>query len=131
MVTTTYRDLLEFYQTANSFLAQKENDDTKLRYALARMVKRAKRIIEKVDQQKEDALVENCAEDETGNIRRDSRGSYVYSKTGLAKLNAQVRALVDQNVEIEPYYVQVNGLDELTSLAFEGFVIKREGNDNQ
>jgi hypothetical protein len=148
---TTHREIINFINSAGVWLAT-NNEETKFSYALNRVIKRAETIHRKFQDQREDLQLEHCMVDEKGKVLRatpspgNPQGGYEFTKDGLLKLNKAVRALLDTEVEIEPYIatahpvtdkncphckklVERNGLSELERDAFMGFVIKGKRED--
>jgi hypothetical protein len=133
--TFTYEQLNDFYTAAVGWLkAEKRNPETKLGYALQRMMKRARALInekaEEFNEALEDLRVDLCSEDERHNILRDAQGRYCFTKQAekdfLAKQRQMTRKLNQTPIEIEPYFATSLEGASLTLLereAFAGLVI--------
>ena len=134
----TYRELNEFTGTAQAYLAQNTEGKepgqapmTKLAYALQKLIKRAKPILQNLSDKLEDARIENAAEDpETKVLLTDEKGNFRYSREGMKSMTSTQRSAFTETVEFEGHFVHPNDIPEdlPTSIRdkFIGFVIEPE-----
>jgi hypothetical protein len=124
---TTNRGVIDFINYAAPWL-QVNGPDTRAGYAVKRMLDRATALYQRYQETQEDLNIDNCiTEAGTGKILREADGKYQFTKEGLKKLNADVRALLAREVEIEPYYATEapkKGWSQADKDAFAGFVLK-------
>jgi len=131
-IKTSYRDIINFVNAASRWQSIQERDklpQTKLSYAVARMLKRCQRPLEDYNGKIEDLRLEQALEDEkTKAVLRDEQQQYKFSKAGLKKVLEDQRGLLSQEIEIEPYTATAlpEDLSDDVRIAFEGFVIKAE-----
>ncbi len=125
----SYRDCFEFARTASQWIAKHE-EESKLKYALTKLSRKLSRVQEKWQELIEEINIEHCATDKEGVILRDEHGQYKYVKEELLKRNKEVNALYNQEVNIEPHFVNElpKDLTQLEQEVFIGFVIQ-ETND--
>lgn len=71
-------------------------------YALKRIKNQHKKYFKKYLDNLEDLRIDLCSVDEKGNVLKDDKGSYVFSKENLKTLTIKARQL--QEFEIEPYF---------------------------
>src|SRR5947209_18516731 len=85
-IEKTYQDVNEFYQAAQRYL-QEHPEDNKLRYALNRTMKSAGRVLADYQDKVEEINIEHClaANEGKGEILRDDRGQYKFTKDGMLK----------------------------------------------
>lgn len=122
----TYQDVLEFAHAANSWLSS-HKDDQKFTYALRKLLKRAKPLIEAYQEQVEDLNIEHAAVNDKGIIQREPNGACAYTKEALHTRNKAIRALVRTDVTLEPHLVDPPAeLTEAERSAFAGFVLAPE-----
>lgn len=121
---STYRNLVGFINAAAHY-TQVHPEETKLKYALSKVQKRAMSAVERYNEQLEDLRVQHCAEDAEGIVLRDDKGNYKFTKEGLNTLNKAQRALVEQEVEVEEHLVTdlPEGLTSDEKEVFAGFVL--------
>jgi hypothetical protein len=119
----TNQDVLEFYQAAQAYLSTKR-DESKFTYAVRKVLKRAKPIVEAYHEQLEDWNIEHAAENPDGTIKREANGACAFKKEDLAKRNVKIRALARTVVTIEPHFMDApESLTEAERVAFTGFVL--------
>jgi hypothetical protein len=133
---TTYRDIINFVNSASRWQQLQERDklpQTKLSYAVARMLKRCQKPLEDYNGKIEDLRLDQALEDEkTKAVLRDEQQQYKFDKNGLKKVLEDQRALLNQEIEIEPYIATAlpGDLSSDVRIAFEGFVIEPEPEEN-
>lgn len=117
----------------NAWINSQNGAESKLKYAIERVMKRTKKVIEQYREDLEDAQIEHCYADEKGVIVRDGRGEYQFTKEGLTALNQKRRELVRSEVSVEPYFATElpENLDPTTKEIFTGFVIKESGEEGK
>ncbi len=126
---TTNRGIITLINDIAIYLSQHKDEDTKFVYALGRIDKRARKLHGKYQEKIEDVSIDNAmTEEKTGKILRNAHGGYEFTKDGLKKLSEETRAMLDAEVEIEPYLAP--DLPEKMSPAdkdkFIGFAIEGE-----
>lgn len=129
----TYTEIFTFTNVAVSYLKrhEKDQDESKLRYALKKLVKAGQKVFEDYQEQVEDLRIEHCSEDERGNIQRDAQQNYTFTKDKLRQLTKAIRVLAEKSVEFKPYLVEVAPVD-LTDAerdAFAGFVLAERADE--
>jgi len=126
---TTFENVLTFALTAQVWLAQnKDNENTKLGYAISRMNARIQKAQQRYNNQREDIQIDCCQTDEKGIILKDEQGQYKFTKPELKRRNKEWQDLFEKEIEIEPYFATALP-DDLTYVereAFAGFVISPE-----
>jgi len=123
-------EVIQFVNVSADWITKHDPDQkTKLAYAIRRVTDQAKHIIQKYQDQVQDAQVEHCLEKD-GVIQKDARGEFQFSKEGLKALNLKLRELRDSEVSIEPYFATALPSDLLPAFAeqFEHFVLKLAAN---
>jgi len=101
-------------------------NDNKLSYAIKKVLKRIDKVQVQINEAMEDLRIDNCNVDEKGNVLRDEKGSYQYTKEGLKALGKGMRELKDAEYELEIYIATETpeGLTEEQKEAFKGIVIE-------
>lgn len=128
-IKRTYQEIGEFSEAAKGYL-QTNPTENKLRYALNRTAKSANRVMTEYREKIDEINVKNClaADDGKGEILRDERGQYKFSKDGMLKRNSEVSKLMRSEVEFDVHFAS----DVPTELSptdrdnFLGFVIRDE-----
>lgn len=125
--TKTYRDILGFNNTAINWQKQNPAGEklTGFQYALSRTLKSVSRHVEDYNDKQMDINVDCASTDEKNNIMIVA-GNTVFTKEGSKDRNAQVRKLLDTEVEVEVHFAKLAPKD-LTAFqmqAFEGFVMR-------
>jgi hypothetical protein len=116
-----------FVNAANAYV---KKNDNKLSFALK---KTAKRISQALAQDFEDKLeilrVENCSVDEKGNILRDDKGHYLFTREATKKLMLEAKKLT---IDFEPF-ISPFVPDDLTEEEREelSIVLPTENNNNE
>jgi hypothetical protein len=131
---TTVKNAVQFNNIATNWVQGQNGIDTKLKYAVNRMIKRTDAIREKYMEDLEETRIDNCSVDDKGNILREENNAqlYKYTKEGLKTLNKRHREILATEVEIEPYFATQlpEELDAVVREIFTGFVIKEEEKPN-
>lgn len=133
---TTWRKILGFSRFVGGFQANGNQfpgwlalhpEESKFSYAIKRVVDQITALDKIKVVEFENIDIDNCATDANGVILRNPDGSLAFTKDGLKACNAARSALLDSEVEIEPYYAtEVPELLEGEREIFAGFVIKPE-----
>ncbi len=121
-----------FAAAASNVLERTKGKETKLTYAINRVLKRLQKAQDAVNEALGDIEIENCVTEKRGEddvIVRDVQGNLQFTKAGIRARNAARRKyLSDANVEIDPYFA-TKLPDDLTVNEIEalaGFVIRPE-----
>jgi hypothetical protein len=129
---TTYREIINFANAASRWLAIQEKEkqpQTKLSYAVARMLKRCQKPLDDYNGEIEDLRLDHALEDEkTKAVLRDEAQQYKFSKQGLKTVIEKQRELLEKEIEIEPYIATAlpASLNDDVKVAFEGFVMEKQ-----
>jgi hypothetical protein len=125
ILKTTHRGIIDFLNAASLYLSTHQ-DETKLTYALNRVVKRASKIHGKYLERREELQIDNCVTDDKGKILRDADKGFQFTRDGLKKVNEECRRILDEEVEIDPYHATElpENLTQVERDAFMGFVIE-------
>ncbi len=103
--------------------AKIEND--KFQYALKMIKNQFKKYVKKYGDDLEDARIDLCSVDEKGNVLKDDKGGYVFSKENMRALTIKARAL--QEFEIEPCFASdLTGITDDQKELFKGILIPAE-----
>lgn len=126
MMKTNYLKLAMFSRAAQTYLADENNKNTKLGYALKRVVSQLDRIQAEHNQRQEDISIDNAATDANGVLLIEADNRFRFTPEGLKNRNKQWRELNEaDNYEIEPHFcVDVPELPDEFREAFQGFVIQ-------
>jgi hypothetical protein len=117
---------------AQAFLKRTGDSETKLSYAIKRVMARVQSVNETVQQHIADMDIDHClTEQRKGEevIVRDGAGALQYSREAMKARNAaQAAYLNGDNLDVEPYWAAKlpDDLDVFEVEAFEGFVINTE-----
>lgn len=124
LTIVTYTRLITFINIASAWL-QANPKESKLKYALERVMKRAGKLYREFQEKIEDINVELCAVDRDGVVLRDEKGEYRFTKEGLKSRLHRIRGLEAGEVKIEPYFATEIPKDLPTPVkdALAGFVI--------
>lgn len=128
----SWNQCTEFATFAQAFLKRTKDKETKLNYAINRVLGRIQKQSGKVNDALSDIEIDNCVTEKRGDddvIVRDGQGNLQFTKEGIRKRNAATTKYVTEaNVEVEPYFA-TKLPDDLSTFeveAFAGFVIKPE-----
>jgi hypothetical protein len=122
---TTWRALQLFAANADVYLAGRSNLESKIAYAINRVRDQTTKYAEQLQTQMLDVEIDLCVVDEKDVITRDTAGNLQFTREGLKERNRRQRELLDQTIEIDPFYVSAvpNDLTPAQLDAFTGFVI--------
>lgn len=130
-IKQTYQEIGEFLDAGRRYLEQ-HPEDSKLRYAVNRTVKSATRLMTDYRDKVDEINIKHClaADDGKGEILRDDRGQYKFTKEGMLKRNAEVSALVRSEVSFDVHFATdlPKDLSQADRDSFLGVVI-RENNE--
>lgn len=119
------KDFLNVQSDANKALSLYPN--TKLSYAIYKTWKKFQNeIFEKYQEELEDSRIDLCSTDEKGNILKDEKGNYMFTKESLKSLEKTNRELQNKKHDFEPYLATElpDGIDELLVESLKGIFIK-------
>lgn len=129
-IKRTYQEIGEFSEAARNYLAAHPADNTKFSYALNRTAKSANRVLTDYREKIDEINVKNClaADDGKGEILRDDRGQYKFSKEGMLKRNVEVSKLMRSEVDLDVHFASdlPKELSASDKDNFLGFVIRDE-----
>lgn len=130
---TSWNRCMEFSQYAQDYLRSREGKpDTKLGYALNRVLKRVVAHNSTVEERLGDIEIDHCVtESRNGEdvIVRDGQGNLQYTKDGLKKRNAARTVFLAANeIEVESHFATKlpDDLNFAQVEAFAGFVIRED-----
>ena len=122
----TYTTIIAFMNAAAAHLKAHDKADSKLTYALKKMLKACGAHHTAYAEGVEDLRIEHCVVDPKNQaILHDERGAYVFTKDGMRAFIKAEKALRETAVVIVPFVVQ-DMPDDLTDDergAFAGFVL--------
>lgn len=126
-IQKTFQEILEFSGYANKYLKDHPGDN-KFRYALLRTVKFTNRVAITFNDRRDAINIKYClaADDGKGEILRDERGDYRFTKDAMLKRNADLSSLLKEETELQVHYATElpEGLSQIDKDNFTGFVIK-------
>ena len=137
-VKTTFEKFLEFLTAGNIYQASLKSKNksgaeakTKLSYAIEKVIKMNKSAIDYYNEALEDVRIDNAAVDEKGVLLTDEKGSYRFTKDGIKKFNADIKALKAKEYEFHAHIISElpADLDESLIKALAGFVIEGDINN--
>jgi hypothetical protein len=126
---TSWPKIVAFSRGAQAYLAQDEaNKNTKLGYAIKRVISQLEKIQTDYMQHRDDASIDCAATDEKGVLLTEADGRFRFTPEKLKERNRLWRELDAQEMfEIEPYFAtEVPDIDESIREALTGFVIKED-----
>jgi hypothetical protein len=132
MAMFTWNRCNEFAAMAQAHLARMKDQETKLTYAINRVIGRIQKQQPTVSDVLADIEIDHCITEKRGNqdvIARDAQGNLQFTKESIKKRYVETRKYLNEaNVEIEPYFATVlpNDLSVFEIEAFTGFVISDE-----
>lgn len=125
----TYQQVFTFLNGAKIYLA-KNQDETKLKYAIERTIKSLEPVVQGYHQKKSDIELDHAFTDEKGRVpfvqKPDGSREYEYSKEGLKAMDKAIDELFKSEVEIKVHFATEKPEDfndKIYGEAFEGFVI--------
>jgi hypothetical protein len=125
---STFLEYFEFVAAANNFL-QQHPEESKLKYALEKVGKLNKTLGDDYSAATEDCRIDFCETDEKGIILRDEKGNYRFTKDGLKKFNASIKALQLKEVEVKTWAYDLSQdefTDEEAKAIFAKFLVEDE-----
>lgn len=125
----SWNQCTQFAQMAQAYMERSKSRETKLTYAINRVITRIQKEQAKVTEALADIDINYCVTGENDVIVRDPQGNLQYTKDNLKKRNAEKTKYVEsENVEIDPYHATKlpDDLRVFEVEAFAGFVIPRE-----
>lgn len=129
---TSWNKCVEFSNMAQAYLKRTEGQESKLSYAINRVLSRIQKQQATINEAVSDIEIDFCLTEKRGDnevITRDARGNLEYTKQGIKDRNKATRTYLSaDNIEIEPYIATSlpADLNEVELEAFTGFVIKAE-----
>lgn len=136
VTSKTFDEIVEFSNEAYKFISKAEEEgkaNTKLIYALKRIagdpVTQKKgtlhKVIRKGQIKSRDLQIDYASVDDRGNLIKDDKGQYSYTKENKKALDLALENLTNDNMEFEPYIATevTEDLNEYQKDLFKGFVI--------
>ena len=119
----TIKQINEFSIVGSAYMKDHNN---KLSYAIRKVNKNITSVVESINENIEDLRIEHCSVDEKGNVLKDEKGNYKFSKDGLRALAKAVKELNNKIFEIEPFFATEipDDLTEEQKEIFTGLVIE-------
>lgn len=120
----TNQQIINFINAVGAYV-QAHPEDTKFKYALNAVAKRARKLYEKYANSLEDLRIKFAAVDKDNTILRNEQGGFKFTKEGLLAFRADSTALLEAEVEIEPFTAEDVPVDLNADFKeiFEGFVL--------
>ena len=129
-VKKTFQEILEFSGYANKYLRDHPADN-KFRYALLRTVKFVNRVSITFNDRRDAINIKWClaADNGKGEILRDERGDYRFTKDAALSRNGEMAQLLNEETDLSVYYATElpEDLTQIDKDNFTGFVIKEDG----
>ena len=125
---STFLEYFNFVAVANNFL-QQHPEESKLKYALEKVGKLNKTLGDDYSAATEDLRIDFCETDDKGIILRDEKGNYRFTKDGLKKFNAGIKALQLKEVEVKTWAYDLDQDDfddKEAEEIFEKFLVEDE-----
>lgn len=94
----TYRNLIE---TMQAISANVGNQETKVQKKLVKIHSKLKEAYDIYADLLADLKLDAASVDDKGNVIMNEKGEYSYSKEGMKKLNADIKQLLDKEVEFK------------------------------
>ncbi len=94
----------EAYRLITALMDTQAPAGTKLEYARNQTLKNASTFIEAYNDKLEDLNIDYCSTDEKGNIVRDSRGQYIFTKDNQRALSKELKKFMDSQM-ITPFEI--------------------------
>lgn len=128
---TSWKRCIEFSNVAQQYLVRTKDKETKLSYAINRVLSRIRKQQDTVNEAISDIEIDYCLTEKRGDldvITRDAQGNLQYTKENLKTRNKKTSEYLNaDNIEVEPHFVSAP--DDLTAVELEAFaaiVIKPE-----
>jgi hypothetical protein len=124
---TSYRRLQAFAALADAYLADQKSD-TRTSYAIKRVRDQITRLSERLQTAMLDVEIDLCVVGDGGVILRDAGGALQFTREGLKERNRKQLALLDEEHEIDPFYLRETPADLTPAqvAAFRGFILHDE-----
>lgn len=125
----SWNQCTQFAQIAQGYVERSKGGETKLTYAINRVITRIQKEQAKITDALADIDINFCVTGENDVIVRDAQGNLQYTKDNMKLRNAaKTKHLSSENVEIEPYHARKlpDDLSVFEVEAFAGFVIDPE-----
>jgi len=103
----TYRQLAEFRQKAEIYINSQGGKQNKLTYSCMKLRKATRDLIEDLSERETEIRMEKASVDDKGNFVLDAKGSYVFTPAALKEIGKKLRALHNEEVEVEPYIATI------------------------
>jgi hypothetical protein len=128
----SWNQCTQFAAAAQNVITRAKNKETKLTYAISRIMSRIQKQQADVNEALADIEVDHCVTEKRGEdevIVRDTQGNLQYTREGIKQRNAATKEYLNKaNHEIEPYFATHLPADlsvfEIEALT--GFVITTE-----
>ncbi len=88
----------EAYRLITALMDTQAPAGTKLEHAKNQTLKNASSFIEAYNDKLEDLNIDYCSTDEKGNIVRDTRGQYIFTKDNQRALSKELRKFMDSEM---------------------------------
>lgn len=85
----------EAYRLITALMETPATAGTKLEHARNQTLKNANQFIEAYNDKLEDLNIDYCSTDERGNILRDARGQYIFTKDNQRALSKELKKFMD------------------------------------
>lgn len=121
-ITKKYNDLLLLVNAINILSGNKEEatENSKGIKKLQKIGAKMKEHLDAYNEKVEDIRLDNAHTDDKGCLLLDDKGGYKYSKDGLKKMNADIKALLEQEFEFYQFTFSNEGIENYSFL--EGWV---------
>jgi len=123
-VEKTIEEVLNFGNVANSYIGRTDGKETKFTYAIKKVAKRLKEHFDYYNDELFSIDVNTCSTDDKGNILKDERGNFTYTREGLTKKRNDLKELLKHKVSFENYIATEipEDLTEVEMVSFLDFV---------
>lgn len=105
MTKVTYAQIVQFRNNSRQYLGSKKVEQSKLHYALTKLIKKTESHFNDFTEQEQEIRIELAKTDKDGTLVLDKENNYTYTKEEAKKLHKKLRELRDTQVEIEPHIV--------------------------
>jgi hypothetical protein len=123
--TVTLNSILIFNNVANTMLNRSNDKKSQFLYALQKVQKRVKSIIEDYQEELAEKQIDLAATDKDGFIIQNNEGVFKFSTEKQKELNLFVKNRMKEKCEIEPYLAKDDiNIDLLTRDALTPFVFE-------
>lgn len=120
-----------FFQVAKQLIEKRSEKETKeylrVKYALNKVSKSLKSIIDSYNEEKSDLALDFCSVDSDKNVIIDEKGNYKFTAEKQKIYGKKVKELLAKEVEIKPHFVAIpEGFSPGAIEVFEGFIFNQE-----